>query len=127
VGAQFTIDVEHRLVVATYTGENSEEEIIGLSSQIRAHPDFDPSFSEIMDCRAVSGARISAHAIRGLAHRPNIFNATSKRVIVAPQDLVFGLARMGQALASQTVPNMVVVRTMEEARKILKLDNSGTD
>ena len=121
MGAQFTIDVNQRVVISTFSGENSGEEIIGLASRIRSHPDFDPSFSEIIDCTTISTARISTDTIKELSRRPNIFNPTSMHVIVAPRDHVFGLARMGQALAEQTVPNIVVVRTMDEARKVLKI------
>ena len=121
MSAQFAIDVKQRLVVSTFVGENSEEEIIGLASRIRADPDFDPSFSEVIDCSAVSVTRISTAFIKELSRRPNIFNSTSMHVIVAPQDHIFGLARMGQAFAEQTIPNIVVVRTMDEAYNVLKL------
>jgi hypothetical protein len=127
VSAQFAIDVERRLVVTTFAGENSEEEIIGLASKIQSHPDFDPSFSEIIDCRAISTVGISTAGVGRIARRKNIFDPASLHVIVAPQDHIFGLARMGQALADQTVPNIVVVRTMEEAYKLLNLQKSGTE
>jgi len=127
VSAQFAIDVKQRLVVSTFAGENSEEEIIGLASRIRADPDFDPSFTEIIDCRAVSVTRISTAFIRELSRRPNIFNPTAMHVIVAPQDHVFGLVRMGQVFAEQTIPNIVVVRTMDEAYNVLKLAKPGAD
>jgi hypothetical protein len=124
---QFTIDVTQRLVVTTFIGENSQEEIIGVASLIRAHPDFDPSFSEIVDCRKVTAAGMPTSDIKALSRLPNIFNPTSLRVIVAPQDHIFGLARMGQAFADKTVPNIVVVRTMEEARKLVVAERSGTE
>jgi hypothetical protein len=48
-------------------------------------------------------------------------------VVVAPQDHIFGLARMAEALAEKTKPNAVVVRTMDEARKILRLKKIALD
>jgi hypothetical protein len=127
VSAQFAIDVKRRLVVITFAGENTEEEIIGLGSKIESHPDFDPSFSEIIDCRAISTVGVSTAGVGRLARRKGIFDPASLHVIVAPRDHIFGIARMGQALADQTVPNIVVVRTMDEAYKILKLEKSGTE
>ena len=127
MSTQFAIDVKQRLVVTTFAGENSEEEIIGLASKIQSHPDFDPSFSEIIDCRAISTVGISTAGVGRIARRKNIFDLASLHVIVAPRDHIFGLARMGQALADQTVPNIVVVRTMEEAYKILKLEKPGAE
>jgi hypothetical protein len=124
---EFRIDVNQRLVVCTFSGDNSEEEIIGLASRIRSHHDFDPSFSEIVDCSGVSPNRLSTAAIERISRRPSIFSPTSTHVIVAPQDHIFGLVRMAQALADRIVPNVVVVRTMDEARQVLKLEKSGTD
>jgi len=40
-------------------------------------------------------------------------------VIIAPQDHIFGLFRMGEVFAQKTKPNVVVVRTVNEARKFL--------
>src|SRR5439155_7364841 len=57
-----------------------------------------------------------------LSQRPSIYNPTSMHVIIAPQDFMFGLARMCQVLAEKTKPNVVVVRTIEEAYKFLKLE-----
>lgn len=126
MGAQFTIDVKQRLVVVTFPAETTEEEIIDLASRIRSHPDFDPSFSEIVDCSAASGAGISSAAIERISRRENIFDRTSLHVIVAPRDHVFGLVRMAQTMAEQTVPNVAVVRTMEEAHRVLAAAKSGT-
>jgi hypothetical protein len=127
VGVQFTIDVKQRLVITTFIGENSLEEIIGVASLIHAHPDFDPSFSEIIDCSKITIAKMATSDIKELSRRPNIFNPTALHVIVAPQDHVFGLARMGQAFADKTVPNIVVVRTMEEACKLVAAEQFGAE
>ncbi len=88
---------------------------------IRSHPEFDPSFSEIVDLSKVSTGHVSTHAIRVLSRRESIFSPTSMHVAIAPQPVIFGLVRMFQALASQTRPNVVVVRTMDDARKALGL------
>ena len=127
MGAQFTIDVSRRLVISTFTGENTVEEIVGLAARIRSHPDFDPSFSEIVDCSAIFTYKISTTEIKQMARRQNIFNPTSMHVIIAPQDNIYGLARMGQVFAEQTVPNLVVVRTVEEARKVLQQRSAAAD
>src|SRR5271155_1269721 len=119
---EFAIDVKQKLVVTTFSGENTEEEIIGLASRISSHPDFDPSFSEIVDCSRVSQNRLSITAIERISRRPNVFSPESMHVIVAPQDHIFGLVRMAQAWADRIVPNVVVVRTMDEARKALKVE-----
>lgn len=117
--AHFTIDVSRRLVISTFEGPTTLPEIVGLAPLIRAHPDFDPDFSEIIDCTRIITNNISTDAIRSLSRGEQIFNPTSKHVVVAPTDYIFGLARMGQTFAEQTMPNVIVVRTMEEALKQL--------
>jgi hypothetical protein len=119
VAVHFTIDVARRLVVTTFEGATPVSEIFELSSRIRAHPDFDPDFSEIIDCTRITHSDMSPDTIRSLSRGEQIFNRSSKHVIVAPADHIFGLARMGQAYAEQTMPNVMVVRTMADALKLL--------
>jgi|SRR5271165_5505344 len=119
MGVQFTIDVSLRLVTVTFEGQSSVEEISGLFSQIRSHPDFDPDFSQIIDCTRVTHGSMPTDEIRSLASGKNIYKPTSLQVVVAPRDHIFALARMGQAYAEQTIPNLTVVRTMAEALKVL--------
>jgi len=38
---------------------------------------------------------------------------------------MFGLARMAEVLAEKTKPNVMVLKTMDEARKFLKRDKTG--
>ena len=124
MGAQFTVDVSRRLVLVAFEGDTPLAEIKGLDSLIRAHPDFDPDFSEIIDASGVAAkVTISAADIREIARRKTIFSPTSMTVIIAPRDYIFGLARMGQIFAENTNPNIAVVRSMEEA--VALLSNRG--
>jgi len=119
VAVRLTIDVDRRLFVATYDGEINDGEILGLASMVRSHPDFDQSFSITWDFSGVTGGTISTAAMQELSRRESILSPTSIHVIVAPQDHIFGLFRMGQVLAEQTKPKVVVVRTSQEARNFL--------
>lgn len=127
MAVQFTIDVTRRLVISTFDGPTPVPEIAGLASLIRAHPDFDPDFSEILDCTRIIVSNISTDAIRSLARGEQIFNRSSKHVIVAPSDHIFGLARMGQVFAEQTMPNVIVVRSMADALKVLEIRGKSGD
>jgi hypothetical protein len=125
VGAQLTVDVDQRLVVHTFSGVLSDEDISNLPSKVRSHPDFDPTFSELLDFSGVTAGTLSTDAIMAAAQRKSSLSDTSKRVVIAPRDHIFGLVRMGQAFAERTRPGLVVVRTMDEARKILGLEKTG--
>ena len=125
VGVRLTIDINQRLVISTYSGELSDAEILGHASLIRSHPDFDPSFTEILDCRAVTGVNLSTSAVQQLSRSASIFNPTSIHVVIAPKDHIFGLARMAEVFAEKTKPNVLVVRTVDEARKFLRRELAG--
>jgi len=122
---QLTIDVNEKLVVATYSGEINDAEILDLVSQIRFHPDFHSSFSLIVDFSGVTDGTISTLAVQARSRQGSILSPASKRVIVAPQAHIFGLARMFEGLVEQGRPNLVVVGTVDEARKVLGLKETG--
>ena len=127
MGVQVTIEVSQRLVLWTFSGELTDADTVGAGSLIRSHPDFDPNFSEIIDCSAVTGVSVSTSAVEQVSRRESHFNLASLHVIIAPQDVIFGLARMAQVFAEKTKPNVVVVRSMEEAREYLRLHRTGSD
>jgi len=127
MGVRLTIDANQRLVVSTYYGEINESEILGQMSLIRCHPDFDPTFSEIVDFSEVTGGKLSTSAIQALSRRVSVFKPTSMHVVIAPQAHIFGLARMSEVFAEKTKPNFVVVRTSNEARELLRLEKAGLD
>lgn len=127
MSVRLTIDVKQRLVVSTYFGEVNEAEILGHISRIHSHPDFDPSFAELLDFSGVTGGRVSPSIVQAVARRASVFNPTSMHVIIAPRDVVFGLARMSAVYAEETRPNFVVVRTIDEAHKLLRLEKTGLD
>ena len=115
MGTQFTVIASQRLVVLTFDGTTDVADLESTGASILSHPDFDPSFSQIIDCNGLTGVDFSADKIRELTRSGKTFSPTSMRVIVAPQAHVYGLARMAQAFAAKTLPNLVVVRTMAEA------------
>lgn len=118
------IDPGQRVVIVTLTGEIKDADLIEIAAATKAHPLFDPNFSEIVDFSAVTGGKVSTFAVQTLAQRPSIYNRNSKHIVVAPQAHVFGVTRMYQVYAQTTRPNMEVVRTLEEARACLSPDKS---
>lgn len=121
MGLQLTVEVDQRVIVCTFTGELNDGDVLSIRGLIASHPAFDPSFSEILDFRGVTTANLSTPAIELVSRRASNFDRNSIHIIVAPQDLIFGLGRMSQAYAENTRPNTAVVRTMEEARALLAM------
>src|SRR5690348_12475205 len=75
--------------------------------------------SGIIDFSQVTSFQISAETIKRVADSKPVFPTELPRVIVAPADHVYGMARMFAALSSDTRTNVEAVRTMEEAYKLL--------
>ena len=121
MSVKFTIDVSQQVVIVTLAGEITDADLKEIGPATKSNPLFDPSFSEIVDFRAVTGGSVSTYAIQALAQRTSIYNQASKHVVIAPQPHVFGLTRMFQVYAGKTRPNTAVVRTLEQALEYLDL------
>jgi hypothetical protein len=67
----------------------------GLAHQekLLKNPDFDPSFSQLLDCTHVTKVELGPEDVRRLAQR-SIFSSDARRAILVGSDLAFGLARM---------------------------------
>jgi hypothetical protein len=76
----------------------------------------------ILDLSPVTSLAITLDAVRRLAKMPPLFKPPQVRVIVAPGDLVFGMARLFQISRSEVHTDLHVVHTLEEAYKIHGLE-----
>jgi hypothetical protein len=115
VPAFYKIDKERRLVLSCGTGVISKEDIWGHMERLSKDPDFDPAFSQVLDCTQLISIDIESEELRQLAQR-NIFSPNSRRAFVVRDDVTFGLARMFQIhreLNGET--GIGVFRTFDEA------------
>jgi hypothetical protein len=77
--------------------------------------------SIVYDFSGVTKVDLPTTAVEFLAHLRPVIGREIKQVIVAPQDFLFGLGRMFQAMAAETRPSVYVVRSWPEALKLLGL------
>jgi hypothetical protein len=115
VSAFYKIDKERRLVLSSGTGVLTREDILGHMERLSKDPDFDPAFSQLMDCTQITTLEIGPEDVRQFAQR-NIFSPRSRRAIVVKDDLQFGLARMFEIhrdLNGET--GIRVFRTLDDA------------
>jgi hypothetical protein len=115
-----TIDTDKRVVYSALHGVITEAEFLAQPQRILAHPAFDPSFSEIIDLRGITDVQVSPETIRNLAMTQSIFSRESKHALISPSGLILDFARMFQANAEQTRPDMVIVKTPAEAYEYLR-------
>ena len=77
----------------------------------------------IVDLRGVTGFPVSADLVRQLARRQPKVPAAIPRVIVAPHIVAYGLLRMFQLVADRSRPNFHLVRSVEQAIKLLHVQS----
>jgi hypothetical protein len=79
VPADYKIDKDGRFVLSTGTGCLSKEDVLGHMDRISADPDFDPSFSQLLDFTNVTEVGFGRGEIREFAER-NIFAPRAPRL-----------------------------------------------
>jgi hypothetical protein len=111
---EVAVDLNNKLVITTYSGEVTDADVARQVSELLRHGPYQADYRAITDFTRVTQFDISTNKIRSVADTESPL-ANAKRVMVAPSDVAYGTSRMFQALAAQTRPNIVVVRTLEEA------------
>ncbi|MGB2672796.1 MAG: hypothetical protein WA621_20270 [Candidatus Acidiferrum sp.] len=113
--AFYKIDKERRLVLSSGTGVFNKEAAQAHQERLLADPEFDPSYSQLMDFTHVTQIDLTAADIQQLALR-NIFSPESRRAFLVTNDLAFGLARMFEILRESAGERGIgVFRNLEEA------------
>lgn len=115
-----TIDREKRVVYSALHGLIREAEFLQHIENIKLHPHFDPSFSDIFDVRGVTDVQASVEVLDRIAQRPSIFNRDAKHVIIAFKGLMQEWAEKIKALSAETRPNITIVSTPELAYAALR-------
>jgi len=93
VPAFYFIDKEHRVVMSSGSGVLTRDDMIGHQNRLLKDPDFDPSFSQLIDFTHVAQVDVTPEDILFLAER-HVFSRNSHRAILAESDLTYGLSRM---------------------------------
>ena len=118
-------DPGRRVVFTNCTGLLTMAEVAEFCVQLAQDPAFDPAFSHLNDLSAVSDIQVSFQELKTfITQKLDPFSETSRRVFVAGQPLVFGMARMYENLINH--PNFAVVQTLEEGRRHLGLEPEMT-
>jgi len=105
----------------TISGEITDQVLMSLFSKgVDVVASF-PSSKSIVDLSGITRFDVSTRSLTKLAqgNPPEL----SVRVFVAPKDVVYGTTRMFQVLTERTRKNVHVVRTIEEAYKLLKVES----
>ncbi len=113
--ASYKIDKERSLVMTAGTGVLTKEDIQGHMDRLSADPEFDPTFSQLLDFREITAVEFGPEEVRQFAQR-KIYSSISRRAFLVTNDLQFGLARMFETYRELNGETGIrVFRTFEEA------------
>ena len=113
--AFYKIDRENRLVMTTASGVFTLADILAHEEKLRLDPDFDPSFSQLLDASHITKLEITSEHIRVLA-QDSLFSPNSRRALLVSNDAAFGLARMFEMLRESAGDTGIeVFRSLDEA------------
>ena len=111
------VNAADRVVILRVCGEFGDPDLLSLAIDIENDPEVEPDFSILIDLRCADVRSVTSNGVRALAGRPLVFSPTSRRGIVVPSDLSFGMARMYEALRDVKGGATRVFRDYEQAQR----------
>ena len=116
-------DINSRTLRVTLIGEFKDDNAVELYASVRRFLSSADVRGGILDLSSVTKLSVSTAVVVRLSKNPPLFASPLVRVIVAPQDIVYGMARMFQISRSEIHGGLHVVHTLVEAYGILGLQN----
>ena len=89
----FRIDTGLGLIFTTCRDSVTDSEVLNHLRAVAQHPEYSPVFKHLIDCTHIASFEVSADLTRSLAGK-KLFSSRSRLAIVAPQDHIYGMARM---------------------------------
>ena len=120
----YDIDAAKRVVTVTVTGEIDDETFVGIHHQLAGNSAITPDFAMLIDLRAARGQNVTSAGVRALGQLPLVLSPTSRRAVIVPSDLGFGVARMYESRRAEAGA-VVPFRDVAAARRWVGLDTPG--
>jgi hypothetical protein len=117
-----TIDAEHGLVLCRAWDELTNEDLHRHYEDIQADPAFQRSYRQLGDLREVTRLTADSAAIAAAASL-QVFVPGTRRALIAPSDITFGLARMFASYAEDVGQLVRVFRNAEDAEAWIEAGN----
>jgi hypothetical protein len=120
------IEKARKLVISTGSGVLTMADALAYQDKLQQDPEFDPSFSQLLDFTHVTKVELETEDIRRLAQR-SLFSTDSRRAILVSSDVAYGLARMFEVLReSLGEKGIQVFRNLDEALDWVLAENTAT-
>ena len=113
------IDKDHQLVVANFTDDFDAPCFLGYIDEMERLGPFEAPFNLLVVFDDNARFVIEGEFIRRQASRAPQFAESAQRVVVASQDVAFGLGRLYASTAPNASNQYKIVRTLVEATDLL--------
>lgn len=120
---QFQFDESSRILLVRLEGQLTDEAAIECYEAVQAYALEKSVSAGIVDLSGITGFPVSSQLLRQLARRRPEISGDMPRVIVAPNIVAYGLLRMFQLVADRHRPNFHVVRSLDQAVKLLQIES----
>jgi hypothetical protein len=121
MGFAMTFDAGNNVLCVTLEGPVTDSFLRDLYTALTRYVAARPPSHGIMDFSGATKFEVSSNTTRQLAQSSSAIPPEYMRVLVAPQDSVYGTLRMFQMLGETNRPNLHIVRTMDEAYRLLRV------
>jgi hypothetical protein len=118
--AELRVEISLRAIHSRYYGEVKLADVLGQRTAMAAHPDFNPEFALIIDLSQAERIAMTGEEIRSIAQTASPLSETSLYIFIAPADETYGIGRMYQLYGELKQRNTVIVKTLDEAKKLLE-------
>jgi hypothetical protein len=124
MGFFLEFDEANNTVRLTFESTVTTEDIAGGAySALRDFVQSRSACRGIADFSQVTSVDVPSRTIQSRAQLPPAMPSGKLFVIVAPEDHIFGLSRMFSLHAERTRPHIHVVRTMDQAYRLLGIES----
>ena len=123
MGFVLDFDATNNLLRVTLEGRVTDPILLDAYTSVARYVETHGSCRAVVDVSAVTKFDVSSHAVRELTRRPPAIPKGYMRVFVAPLDSMYGMVRMFQILTELTRPELHVVRSVDEAYRLLRVES----
>jgi hypothetical protein len=115
MGHLLEFDRNSKIIRVTVEGEFTDLTAAALYADVQRFIATEEVHGGILDLSPITSLAVSGEVVERLAKNPRLFGESQVRVIVAPRDLLFGMARLFQIYRSEIHSALHVVHTLDEA------------
>ena len=123
MGAVIDFDARNTILRVTVEGQLTDAILLGAYASVARYVASHGPCRAIVNISGVTKLEVSRKAVRELAQSSPAIPTGYMRVIVAPLDSMYGMARTFQILSELTRPDLRVVRTMDDAYRLLRVES----